>query len=90
MNFDELETPAGHLDGTSRNDLLDSYRKALAAIDVARDTLAVCTPSARDYHVKPDADAALRRAQNQHSWRVNTLSRLYDELIVLADAVAPT
>lgn len=81
----KLETPVVHLNGTSKQGLLDQLREATRAINTAREKLHLAAPHGRDYYVRDDD--AYRRAAVQHRSRDERLGSVYDELMEIVRAV---
>jgi hypothetical protein len=81
-----LTLPTVHLNGTSRQDLVDGYRHAYVAVgDAIRALARGAAPNARDYYVQgPDAYA---RAAREAASRVARLAAVQQELLALCDAV---
>ena len=78
--------PTVHMNGTSREDLLESYCEAISAILIALETLARTAPNGRDYYPQgPDACAI---ASREHDARKRALMKVMDELQTLAEHVA--
>lgn len=82
-----LSLPTVHLNGTSRNELFETYFKALDAIASARVALNEAAPNGRDYYVQ--GPLALRKAQSEHADRLQRLEAIYNELHALAEHVQP-
>lgn len=82
-----LTLPTIHLNGTSKQELFDTYFEALDAIAVARVALTKAAPNGRDYYVQ--GPLALRQAQAEHACRLQRLETIYDELHALAEHVQP-
>ena len=80
-----LTVPTVHLNGTSRDTLLEGYIAALDALRLAREALQAAAPNARDYYVQAGDTFCL--AQNQHFVRLARLRETLDELITLAEHV---
>lgn len=81
-----LTLPTVHLNGTSRNSLLDDYIAAMDAIRLAMKALQSAAPNARDYYVQ--AGDTFCMAQNQHFIRLARLRETLDELNAIAEHVA--
>ena len=80
-----LTLPTTHLNGTSRDTLLEGYIAALDALRLAMEALQASAPSARDYYVR--TEGAFCMAQNQHFVRLARLRETLDELNTLAEHV---
>lgn len=81
-----LTRPTVHMNGTSREDLLDGYLKAYWAIRNAREVVILSGPHGRDYY--PQGDHAINRATQEHVSRVRRLEDIQLELSELANAVS--
>lgn len=80
-----LEIPTVHLNGTSKERLLEAIEEAYAKINEAVEALTQTAPNGRDYYVKgPDA---LYRATDQHSTRMGHLLQVKKELEELAEGI---
>lgn len=81
-----IAKPTIHLNGTSRESLLESYMAAGDAITVAIQQLIQAAPNGRDYY--PQGDGALREAMRQHEERIASLRKVMEELQEIAEAIA--
>jgi hypothetical protein len=77
--------PYVNCNGTSREALLDGYRKAAEALHEALDALHATAPHGRDYQTAPAG--RFRLAGAEHAARVNALSAVYEDLQALVEAV---
>ena len=78
----KMLTPTIHLNGTSKQDLLEQQKEILNA---TRDLLQVmrrATPNGRDYY--PQGPDAGNQARDAFAERYITVSRMYDEFEELA------
>ena len=83
-----VSLPTVHLNGTSRDTLLEGYIAALDALRLAREALQAAAPNARDYYMQPNSFAL---AVEEHAIRWTRLARLretLDELNTLAEHVS--
>ena len=80
-----VSLPTVHLNGTSRDTLLEGYIAALDALRLAMEALQAAAPHARDYYVQ--AGDTFYMAQNQHFTRLARLRETLDELNTLAGHV---
>lgn len=78
-------TPRLNLNGTSAASLMEGYNVALQALRVAREKLHEAGPHGRDYQTLPEGDYKL--AVTEHTARVQSINRIIDELIELAENV---
>ena len=74
----EATPPIVHLNGTSKQDLLDARYRAIDALEAAGCTLAQAAPNGRDYY--PDGPEAVERATAQHHERMKALKSIIDAL----------
>jgi hypothetical protein len=83
----ETITPIVHLNGTSRQDLLDQRFAAFDALTEAGEVFAKAAPNARDYY--PRGAEYVEAAQRQHDQRMDSLKAimagLQDELEALQE-----
>jgi hypothetical protein len=77
-----LTLPTVHLNGTSRQALLDGYTHALAAIQAAQQALQQAAPNGRDYY--PQGNHTINRATEEHVDRLRRLESIQRELNALA------
>lgn len=80
-----LICPTVHLNGTSRESLMDQYRAAYRAVQDALKALANASPHGRDYYVQEDG--AYNRAAREHNERCEKLRIVSDELLEIALAI---
>lgn len=76
---EELAIPVVHLNGTSKDALVEQLRHALEAVNRASDAVASAAPHGRDYYVKADKDAYTVAAR-QHASRIIRLRDIAKEL----------
>ena len=89
MNL-SLEVPTIHLNGTSKERLLEAIEEAHLKIDHAIKALTECAPNGRDYYVGLKAGATydrLEKALAEHSVRIAALLTVQRELGTLAEAI---
>lgn len=77
--------PTIHLNGTSKEQLLDDLGEASNALDAAYRALKECAPNGRDYY--PQGAAALRQATEEHLDRLRRLDAIKAEVNALAVAI---
>jgi len=82
----ELTKPTIHMNGTSREALLEDFVKVIDALNVAMEALQKSGPNGRDYY--PQGDGALRKAQNEHLARMKKLKEVQDEIQEIAESIA--
>jgi len=70
--------PYVHLNGTSREALLDQLREAKTAVEAARDAVGSAGPHGRDYYVI--SATAFDQAQRDHQSRMERLTSVLEEL----------
>lgn len=81
-NYDKaLETavPSVHLNGTSRGELLDQYRKQHSAVEQAMRVIADSYPHQRDYYVQGPINA-FTVAKAKHASRISRLEEIAAEI----------
>lgn len=81
-----MVVPTIHLNGTSREALLDQACKASLAARALADALADMSPNARDYY--PQGVNVIAVAFHEHDERIVKVLEIMDELIALAAAIA--
>lgn len=80
-----MQIPTIHLNGTSKEELVEALCNARAAIDDAITALRKTTPNGRDYY--PQGPKATEWAVAEHSVRVHKLMEVRDEIEELAVAI---
>jgi len=81
-----ITAPRIHLNGSSKQDLLETNCRARQALHEALAALAQAWPHARDYY--PISDHAAFDAMREHRARVNTLGVVLTELEEIAQAIS--
>ena len=81
-----MMTPTLHINGTSRDELLDQLSVAGGKVMDAIEALTAAAPNGRDYY--PQGPSALSRAQSEHDARIARLNTVLVELTDMAEAVA--
>jgi len=71
--------PYVHLNGTSKESLLEDLEVAYAAIQAAQEALGKSAPNGRDYYLEP---GLFPSAVAQHQYRQRRLQDLLDEIQV--------
>lgn len=74
--------PVVHLNGTSKERLLEQVRDAMSAIDLAKTALCIAAPNGRDYY--PIGPAAFNEALQDHDDRQRKLREVCEDLETLA------
>ena len=77
--------PTIHLNGTSKESLLEDIEKAYAAIGEAQQALAQMTPNGRDYY--PQGPDAIYKALEEHRQRQQKLEDVRKELQDIAEHI---
>jgi hypothetical protein len=77
--------PIVHLNGTSREELIELRCKTYAAINDAYAVLKRMAPNGRDYYPEP---GLMDLAVAQHTRRMQTLDDLLKELVLELDALS--
>jgi len=80
-----LIVPAVHLNGTSREHLLEQYADAYHALANAIELVAQTAPNGRDYYVQ--GDTVIRDATSQHQTRMDRLRSVRGELDIIRRAI---
>ena len=80
-----MMAPTVHLNGTSREELMNQLLEAIHAIHNASDALARACPNGRDYY--PQGDRAISEALLEHAARMRSLRQVTDQLEWIAQAV---
>lgn len=70
--------PTVHLNGTSKDEMIDRLSDAGSAVHKAIDALIDARPNARDYY--PQGPDAFAQADREHNERLTKLRAVYDEL----------
>lgn len=78
--------PTIHLNGTSRESLLEDYCAALSALRYAQEKLCAISPNARDYYVA--GDDAFRTALGEHRTRIEKAVSLISEVEAITEHIA--
>jgi hypothetical protein len=74
----QLSVPIVHLNGTSREQLIECRMKLYQTLQVAYDDLRQMTPNGRDYY--PAGPEAMEAAIAQHRRRQQVIADLMDEI----------
>lgn len=82
----KLRIPTVHLNGTSKNQLLEQLCSAIDAVHAAGRALANAAPNGRDYYTQ--SGDAIREATQQHEERMTKLRSVADDLEQIALAVS--
>jgi hypothetical protein len=78
--------PTVHLNGTSRDQLVEEIGAAVAALQAAVTAMVEAAPNARDYYVQgPDAYPAARR---EHESRLHRIADVIHELSTIYETIA--
>jgi hypothetical protein len=86
-----MHHPSIHLNGTSKQALLDGWEEAYAHLSDALKYLAECAPNGRDYYVQdgPSQNGlALFAAQEEHQKRMQAVRGVMAELQELCEEAA--
>jgi hypothetical protein len=78
----DLMKPTVHLNGTSKERLLEDYCDAIDALHNAGKALAKTCPNGRDYY--PQGNGAINTAMNEHEERMRKLRVVIRELETIA------
>lgn len=83
--FDRKQPPAVpqiNLNGTAKQDLMEEYMAARAAVAKAREAVQNITVHGRDYHMQPEGTWA--KAREEHYSRIERLLNIENELTEIA------
>lgn len=81
-----LTVPTVHLNGTSKESLLEGYETAYRALNECLDVVHKATvPNGRDYYTQ--GDSAFYKAADEHGARIQKLREVQDDLLALFEAV---
>ncbi len=81
-----MQIPTIHLNGTSRERLLEALSDANNALLAAEEAVARTAPNARDYH--PQGPEAFRAAAQEHFARMQKIEEVRRELAIIAEAIS--
>ena len=81
-----MEYPTIHLNGTSKQELIDQLCDACNALNDAASAIANTRPNGRDYYVQDDRN--FPKALEEHSRRINLLISVRNELMQIAEHIA--
>jgi hypothetical protein len=77
--------PIIHLNGTSREALLDGYLGVYKALKISIDKIYDAAPNGRDYYIY--GEGAFEKARKQHEDRVNKLKLVMEELEYIINSI---
>jgi hypothetical protein len=80
-----VTVPTIHLNGTSKDALIESLHEAILALDTAIKAVCETAPNGRDYY--PQGPAAFTAAQDEHTARLAGLDAVKGQLEDLAAAI---
>ena len=80
-----MMVPTVHLNGTSREALLEQYTKAHNALEVGLNALCAAAPNGRDYY--PQGPDAFAKAQAEHSALVTQVAKAVVAMLDIAEAL---
>jgi hypothetical protein len=80
-----MRTPTLHMNGTSKEALLETAENAINSLFDAMSSVALTGPNARDYY--PQGSGAFISAQNEHADRMSRLAGVLNELTAIATAI---
>lgn len=81
----DLAIPTVHVNGTTRNRLVEQMESAVRALDEAIHRAREAEPNGRDYY--PQGDEAIRLAVDQHGRRLRVLHEIRDEYAKIWEAL---
>lgn len=73
----ELEMPCVHLNGTSREELIEQHLGVIDSLTVLMESLAIASPNGRDYY--PKGDTSFSIARRQHAARIDAVRWMLKE-----------
>lgn len=82
----KIMIPLVHLNGTSKQSLLDQYENAIKALEDAKEVLLKSAPNGRDYY--PLEEGAYGIAFNQHVTRIGKIDSVINELASIVEEIA--
>lgn len=77
--------PRVHMNGTSRNELIEQHMAALRAVQAAQVALQNACPNGRDYYVIDNT--ATQRAMAEHMARLGKLTDVHKELETILEGI---
>jgi len=77
--------PIIHLNGTSKESLLDGYVEVYKALKFSVDKLYYAAPNGRDYYIY--GEGAFEKARKQHEDRVNKLKLVMNEIEYIINSI---
>jgi hypothetical protein len=80
-----MQIPTIHLNGTSKDSLVEGLCNASAALDAAYQELKKTAPNGRDYY--PQGAKAMEAAEREHMSRLRRLDEVKKEVDELAEAI---
>ncbi len=80
-----VQAPTVHLNGTTKDDLLDAIEDAFHAVSEALDKMRKTCPNGRDYQTRGALPFEVALAQHQH--RLLRVASVMDELEAIATAI---
>lgn len=81
-----MMTPTIHMNGTSREDLLEENAVAVVSLQRAFSAVAKAAPNARDYHLQ--GGDAFGKALAEHDERLKKIDTVRLELVAIANAIS--
>lgn len=80
-----MTLPTIHLNGTSKQSLIDGYCDAYDALNNAYEVLKQTAPNGRDFY--PQGPEAFKAADNEHMARLRKIDEVLKELQTLSMAI---
>ncbi len=77
----DLIAPTIHLNGTSKEELLDKLTGALTTLNSALNAVALTAPHGRDYYLQ--GENAHAQARGQHNDRLRRLEEIRNEILFI-------
>ena len=79
-----IVTPIVHLNGTSKEALLEQRKDVYMALRAVEKALCQMSPNGRDYYPEP---GKMDKARAQHERRMGMVNTLIDEMVTEANAI---
>lgn len=80
-----MEQPVIHLNGTSKDALIEGYCEMIYALNDALSALHRNGPNGRDYY--PNGETSLTKALTEHQRRIDAVTQVWKELTEIAENI---
>jgi hypothetical protein len=81
----DITIPTIHLNGSSKQFLIDQWSKTMEMLRLSMDCMRDCTPNGRDYY--PQGEGVTEKARDEHADRSRKIQEVHDELMQIAIGV---